>query len=164
MELAIYQVGETGLKQAIQFYNWDIFSKERSIKWQRVFKTGRWTGLEIHEGTSLMAQRLTPCSQGRGHRFQPWLGNSAPSCHTVWPPKMKKNQWRLSWGNKHLCWGLKQSRKWVKWRKSTQGVWWPSRRRLWGRTVWLIPRWWAENRPKMICRTLKLNDLAFKFF
>ena len=101
----------------------------------------------------------------RGHRFQPWLGNSAPSCHTVWPPKMKKNQWRLSWGNKHLCWGLKQSRKWVKRRKSIQGVWWPSRRGLWGRTVWLIPRWWAEkDRPKMICRTLKLNNLAFKFF
>ena len=36
----------------------------------------------------------TPCSQCRGHGFDPWSGNEDPTCHTAWPKKRKQKRER----------------------------------------------------------------------
>ena len=34
----------------------------------------------------------TPCSQWRGHRFSPWLGNKDPACCAGWPEEKKERR------------------------------------------------------------------------
>ena len=59
----------------------------------------------LTEGTSLVVQGLRPLHSNVGvqHRFDPRLGNYAPTCGMVQPKKKKKKKKVLDKKAKHQC-------------------------------------------------------------